>query len=150
MQDIVDNADISSKEWWEQLFIKQKGLFEFLIENKQTFQKSRRIYFSDYIEQVVLLNKTRISYNQHGARDLLTYGFYCYCKQKGIAVTEYETHTIIYDYEQDETITPNFSINGKGVICESGDEFLVAYGNKKHIFSTNTANIFAEFDKVIR
>lgn len=151
LQDIIDNADISNKEWWEQLLIRQKELFKFLVENKQTFQKTRRIYFGEYVNQVILLNKTRISYNQQGARDLLTYGFYCYCKQKGVSVSEYADYAIVYDYEQDDDIKPNFSLNGKNVICESDDDkILILCGGKKYSFSVDTDDIFAEFDKIIK
>lgn len=151
LQDIIDNADISIKIWCEQLLIRQKELFKFLIENKQTFQKTRRIYLGENIGQVILLNKTRISYNQQGARDLLTYGFYCYCKQKGVSVSEYADYAIVYDYEQDDDIKPNFSLNGKNVICESDDDkMVISCGGKKYSFSIDTDNIFAEFDKIIK
>lgn len=153
LQDIINSADISSKEWWEQLLIRQVGLFEFLVENKQTFQKTRRIYFGEYVNQVILLNKTRISYNQQGARDLLTYGFCRYCKQKGVNVSEYADYAIVYDYEQDDEIKPNFSINAKSVICKSddkdNDKMVISCGSKKYSFSIDTDNIFAEFDKVL-
>ncbi|MGX2973029.1 GmrSD restriction endonuclease domain-containing protein [Helicobacter sp. T3_23-1059] len=149
LQDIVDNADISSRKWWEQLLIRQEGLFEFLVENKQTFQKTRRIYFDDYNEQVILLNKTRVSYNQVGARDLLTYGFYCYCKQKGISVSEYENSAIIYDYEQDDEIKPNFSINNKGIIIAIVDDKGIIVYDTQEFFIDIKGDIFAEFDKVL-
>lgn len=149
LQDIVNSADISSRKWWEQLLIKQKGLFEFLVKNKQTFQKTRRIYFCETNEQVILLNKTRASYNQVGARDLLTYGFYCYCKQKGISVSEYGNSAIIYDYEQDDEIEPNFSINNKGVIIAFDDEIAIIIFDDKDFLININGDIFAEFDKVL-
>ena len=148
LQDIVNGANISTRKWWEQLLIRQKGLFEFLVENKQTFQKTRRIYFGESTKQVILLNKTRASYNQSGARDLLTYGFYCYCKQKGISVSEYKNGAIIYDYEQDDKIEPNFSINDKGVIVMFDDEIVVNYNNKDFLIDIN-GDIFKEFDRII-
>lgn len=130
--------------------MRQVGLFEFLVENKQTFQKTRRIYLGENVGQVILLNKTRISYNQQSARDLLTFGFYRYCKQKDVNVSEYADYAIVYDYEQDNDIKSNFSISGKNVICESNDDKMaISCGSKKHSFSIDTDNIFAEFDKVL-
>lgn len=152
MQDIIDDCDLSSKEWWEQLLIKQEGLFEFLNKKKQSFQHtrriySRRIYFGNYTEQVVLLNKTKVTYNQNGARDLLTYGFYLYCKDMGFNVSNYSDYAIIYNYEQD-SIEANFYINGVCIICDSV-ESKITIGKQKFAINLD-GDIFREFDRIAR
>ncbi len=161
LQDIVNGANISTRKWWEQLLIRQKGLFEFLVENKQTFQKTRRIsdtssisaYFDyRYVEQKILTHKTKKSYY---ALDLMTYSFYLYCKQKGLKPTwDEDTFTIFYnEYEQDDEIEPNFSINNKGVIIAIFNDDgivdgIIIYGNKEFDIDIN-GDIFKEFDKVL-
>lgn len=88
MQEIIDDDDLSKKEWWEQLLIGQKELFEFIDEKKKTFQKYSRIrYFvdsEDSVNKVELLPGLK---NTTNVRDLLDYGFYCYCKERGLPIS---------------------------------------------------------------
>lgn len=147
MQDIIDDCDLSSKEWWEQLLIKQEGLFEFLNEKKQPFQKTRRIYFGDYTKQVILLNKTKVTYNQKYAKDLLTYGFYLYLQNLGFNVSTYDEEAVIYDYEQD-SIKANFSVNGVSIICNSEKSHITIDKQKFHI--DLEGDIFKEFERIAR
>lgn len=147
MQDIIDDCDLSSKEWWEQLLIKQEGLFEFLNETRRPFQYTRRIYFGDYTEQVVLLNKTKVTYNQNNARDLLTYGFYLYLQNLGFNVSAYDSEAVIYYYEQD-SIEANFYINGVCIICDSVESKITI--GKQNFAINLDGDIFREFDRIAR
>lgn len=147
MQDIIDDCDLSSKEWWEQLLIKQEGLFEFLNEKKQSFQHTRRIYFGNYTKQVVLLNKTKVTYNQNNAKDLLTYGFYLYLQNLGFNVSAYDSEAVIYDYEQD-SIKENFKVNGVSIICNSEKSQITI--DKQKFDIDLEGDIFKEFDRIAR
>ena len=147
MQDIIDDCDLSSKEWWEQLLIKQEGLFEFLNEKKQSFQHTRRIYFGNYTEQVVLLNKTKVTYNQNNAKDLLTYGFYLYLQNLGFNVSAYDNEAVIYDYEQD-SIKANFKVNGVSIICNSEKSQIII--DKQKFDIDLEGDIFKEFERIAR
>lgn len=147
MQDIIDDCDLSSKEWWEQLLIKQEGLFEFLNEKKQSFQHTRRIYFGNYTKQVVLLNKTKVTYNQNNAKDLLTYGFYLYLQNLGFNVSAYDSEAVIYDYEQD-SVKENFKVNGVSIICNSEKSQITI--DKQKFDIDLEGDIFKEFDRIAR
>lgn len=146
MQDIINDCDLSSKEWWEQLLIKQEGLFKFLNEKTQPFQKTRRIYFWQYTKQVVLLNKTKVTYNQKYAKDLLTYGFYLYLKNLGFNVSTYDEEAVIYDYPQDSKA--NFSVNGVSIICNSEKSHITIDKQKFRI--DLEGDIFKEFERIAR
>lgn len=113
LQDIIDNADISNKKWWEQLLIRQAGLFGFLVENKKIVQKTRRIRFWD--KKVELLPAIKSTKN---VRDLLDYGFYLYCKEKEIQnISEYISNE--EQYGNQYPLESHFTINNKEVLCDS-------------------------------
>ena len=148
MQDIIDDCDLSSKEWWEQLLIKQEGLFEFLNEKRETLQNTRRIYFWQDAKQVVLLNKTKAIKNQKNAKDLLTYGFYLYLQNLGFNVSAYDNEAVIYDYEQDSNTKANFSVNGVSIICDSEKSQIII--DKQKFDIDLEGDIFKEFERIAR
>lgn len=140
LQDIIDNADISSKKWWEQLLIRQKKLFKFLVENKQPFQKTRRIRFWDKKVELLPAIKSR-----KNVRDLFDYGFYLYCKDKKIQnISEY-----ISDEEQygDPPLQSHFTINNKEVLCDSMNAKITF--DKQEFSIDMDGDIFVEFDRII-
>ena len=89
MQKVIDDADVEGHGWWEQILIKQKGVFEFFEEYRhKAFQQACRIRFFEvgkafsedyFIEKAELLRGLR---NTKDAVDLLGYGFYNYCLEE--------------------------------------------------------------------
>lgn len=133
MQYMIENANLSEKSWWEYLLIKQKGLFEF---------RFRRIRLWD--DKVELLPGIK---NKKNIRDLLDYGFYLYCKELNLEVSEYERDEEQYHWIYD--IKSHFKVNKKIVICHSGkEEIQIA----KETFKINLdigIDIFSEFKKIL-
>lgn len=69
----------------------------------------------------------------------------------GVNISEYADYAIVYDYEQDDSIAPNFSANNKNILCVSDDDKItISCDGKKYSFSINTNDIFAEFDRIIK
>ncbi len=143
MKEIIGQCDFSQKNWWEQLLIKQEGLFEFLNEKRETFQRTRRIRFWDNPRKVELLPAIRSTKN---VRDLLDYGFYLYCKDKEIQnISEY-----ISDEEQYGNYYPlqsHFTINNKEVLCDSMNA-KITFGEQEFSIDMD-GDIFLEFDRII-
>lgn len=148
MKEIIDQCDFSTKEWWEQLLIKQEGLFEFLNEKRETFQRYRRIRFfsseNSKTNKVELLPATRSRTN---VMDLLDYGFYLYCKDK-------EVPNLSDNYESEEEqygniypLQSHFTINDKEVLCDSVNSKIVF--DKRDFLIDMRGDIFAEFDRII-
>lgn len=89
MQKVIDDTDMEGRGWWEQILIKQKGVFEFFDGYKQKiFQQACRIRLFDVIRprgggyfvwKAELLRGLR---NTKDAVDLLGYGFYNYCLEE--------------------------------------------------------------------
>lgn len=141
LQYIIDSADISNKEWWEQLLIRQVGLFEFLVENKKIVQKTRRIRFWD--KKVELLPAIKSTKN---VRDLLDYGFYLYCKDKRIQnLSEYTSDD--EQYGDRYSLQSHFAIGNKKVLCDSMNS-KITIGRQEFTIEME-GDIFAEFDKII-
>lgn len=163
MQAIIANTDLAQKQWWEQLLIGEEGLFDFLNERKKTFQRYRRIrYFhktkikttndSDYAK-IELLPKPSSTTN---VRDLLDYGFYCFCKRSYKDIEYYKDITIsTYDspheqYGSKYPLKSSFSLNNKKVLCNS-IESTINFDNKEYpITLKEGVNIFDEFEKVLK
>lgn len=147
MKYVIEHCDLSQKQWWEQLLIKQKGLFEFLNRKRQTFQRASRIRFwwneNNYIGKVELLPATRSTRN---VADLFDYGFYLYCKDKGIKnLSEYKSEE--KQYGDKYPLQPHFTINNKKVLCNSM-KYGIEFGNKAFIVYMKEG-IFKEFDRII-
>lgn len=147
MQEIIAQCDFSTKEWWEQLLIKQEGLFEFLNEKRQTFQQYRRIRFffdeNNNVNKVELLPASKSTRN---VADLFDYGFYLYCKDRGIKnVSEYKNEE--KQYGDQYPLQSHFTINNKKVLCNSM-KYGIEFGNKAFIVYMKEG-IFKEFDRII-
>ena len=143
MNGIIKQCDLSKKKWWEQLLIKQKGLFEFLNLTKQTFQRTRRIRFFDHLNKVELLPGLR---NTQNVMDLLDYGFYLYCKDKEIK--NLSTYTSDEEqYGNQYPLQPHFTINDKEVLCDSTNSKIIFDGEEFDI--DMSGDLFAEFDRII-
>lgn len=142
MQYMIEKTNLSEKRWWEYLLIKQEGLFEFLDEKSNVFQRFRRIrFFNDKVELLPgVMNRKNI-------RDLLDYGFYLYCKELNLEVSEYESDE--EQYHWDYKIKSHFKVNKKIVICHSGkEEIQIA----KETFKINLdvgIDVFREFKKIL-
>ncbi|MCL9821757.1 hypothetical protein NCR96_08420 [Helicobacter sp. 14348-15] len=117
-------------------------MFDFLNENRNVASRSSRIRLSTEHDKVELLSGTKSTKN---VRDLFDYGFYIYCQNKDLKLSDYD-----YDGIQSSTqhrIKSHFSINGKEVWCDNAQQKLYIGENKFQInFNTN---IFEEFEKVI-
>lgn len=143
MREIIAQCDFSQKNWWEQLLIKQEGLFEFLNAKKEIFQRTRRIRFWDNPRKVELLPAIRSTKN---VRDLLDYGFYLYCNDKKIQnLSEYTSDE--EQYGNQYPLESHFKINGKEVLCNSMNA-KITFGKQEFSIDMD-GDIFAEFDKVL-
>lgn len=146
MQEVIKKTDLSQKEWWEQLLIGESDLFDFLNERKETFQRYSRIrYFNniDKIDKVELLPGLR---NTTNVKDLLDYGFYCYCKDRGLKISEYECSEKQYG----EITQSHFSLNNMEVLCNSM-ESKIYFNNKEYPINLEKGNnIFDEFDRILK
>ncbi len=151
MGKIIDNCDLSKKTWWEQLLIGEEGLFDFLNERKETFQRYRRIrYFYD-VDKVELLPASKSTTN---VRDLLDYGFYCYCKkryceeQSKYHLTPYECSEKQYGTEYE--LQSHFSLNKIKVLCKSTDSKILFGDQEYSIALQKGSGIFNEFDRILK
>ena len=143
MREIIAQCDFSQKNWWEQLLIKQEGLFEFLNAKKEIFQRTRRIRFWDNPRKVELLPAIRSTKN---VRDLLDYGFYLYCNDKKIQnLSEYTSDE--EQYGNQYPLESHFKINNKEVLCNSMNA-KITFGKQEFSIDMD-GDIFAEFDKVL-
>lgn len=141
MQEVISQTDVSQKEWWEQLLIGEEGLFNFINEKKETFQRYRRIRYLE--NKVELLPGLR---NRTNIKDYLDYGFYCYCERKGYGVADYTCDEKQYG----EISQPHFSLNNKEVLCNS-KKSIICFGDKEYqIKLKKGTDIFSEFDKVLK
>lgn len=93
-----------------------------------------------------MLNKTKVTYNQKYAKDLLTYGFYLYLQNLGFNVSTYDEEAVIYDYPQDSKA--NFSVNGVSIICNSEKSHITIDKQKFRI--DLEGDIFKEFERIAR
>ncbi|WP_289188994.1 DUF262 domain-containing protein, partial [Helicobacter japonicus] len=112
MQEVIKKTDLSQKEWWEQLLIGEPALFDFLNERKETFQRYSRIRYFDDIDKVELLPGLR---NTTNVKDLLDYGFYCYCKDRDLSrVSMYECGE--KQFGDKFELLPHFSLDNMKVL----------------------------------
>ncbi|WP_213269324.1 hypothetical protein [Campylobacter vulpis] len=153
MQSIIDEIDLTQKEWWEQLLIGEEEMFKYLNGGEKDFQKSRRIKYFDKnlngitsnlkdIAKVILLPGQR-----HGpyATDLLGYGFYCYCKKKEMELSSYESE----EWRGEKIVGSHFSLNDIKVSCDSIEQKIV-FGDKEYKINLEKGNnIFVEFDRIL-
>ena len=143
MQEVIKKTDLSQKEWWEQLLIGESDLFDFLNERKETFQRYSRIRYFNNIDKVELLPGLR---NTTNVKDLLDYGFYCYCKDRGLKISEYECSEKQYG----EITQSHFSLNNMEVLCNSM-ESKIYFNNKEYPINLEKGNnIFDEFDRILK
>ncbi|STP09355.1 DUF262 domain-containing protein [Helicobacter cinaedi] len=154
MQSIIDKIDLTQKEWWEQLLIGEQKIFDFLNEKKEVFQRCRRIrYFgktsspvANNLKDIVKVELLPGLRNRTNVRDLLDYGFYCYCsKKKEIRLSSYECKEEQYG----EIFEPHFSLNNVKVLCDSIEQKIV-FGDKEYKINLEKGNnIFVEFDRIL-
>ncbi|MDE5591996.1 MAG: DUF262 domain-containing protein, partial [Helicobacter sp.] len=153
MQEIIDNTNLSSKQWWEQLLIRQQELFAFLNEKKGPFYKCRRIrYFNKKSRRIIdsIKNVSKVDLlpdrsNKKNVRDLLDYGLYCYCKEKTLDVSEYENDEEQYgDIEK-----PHFALNGKPILCDSSKTKII-YDSQEYPINLEKINVFDEFERILK
>lgn len=147
MQEVIKKTDLSQKEWWEQLLIGEPAPFDFLNERKETFQRYSRIrYFFDSensVNKVELLPGLR---NTTNVKDLLDYGFYCYCKDKGLKASKYECSEKQYG----EITQSHFSLNNIEVLCNSMESKIYFDDEEYPINLEKGSNIFNEFDRILK
>ncbi len=145
MREIIKQTDLSQKEWWEQLLIGKSALFDFLNERKETFQRYSRIRYFDNINKVELLPGLS---NTTNVRDLLDYGFYCYCKDKSLEVSEYECNEKQYGGKFE--LLPHFSLDNMKVLCNSMESKIYFDDKEYPINLEKGSNIFNEFDRILK
>lgn len=146
MQEVIKKTDLSQKEWWEQLLIGEPALFDFLNERKETFQRYSRIRYFDDIDKVELLPGLR---NTTNVKDLLDYGFYCYCKDRDLSrVSMYECGE--KQFGDKFELLPHFSLDNMKVLCNSM-ESKIYLNNKEYLINLEKGNnIFNEFDRILK
>ncbi len=129
--------------WWDQLLIKQKGLFEFVNAKKDIAPRSRRIAFEwhdSVMIRVFLCNGTKLFYST--ALDLLGFGFYLYCQEKNITgLSPY----INDNKEKNYPKSTHFKIHGKRVCADSQNK-TIHIG--KESYPIDLGNVFSSFDRV--
>ncbi|WP_270982510.1 DUF262 domain-containing protein [Campylobacter helveticus] len=154
MQNIINKIGLTQKEWWEQLLIGEPKMFDF-INKKEIFQRYRRIRFFDKelnpignnLKDVVKVELLPGLRNTTNVRDLLDYGFYCYCKRKELLLSPYECKekqygTMFEPYS-------HFSLNGVKVLCNS-QKSKIYLDNKEYLIQLQRrSSIFDEFDKIL-
>lgn len=147
MQEGIKKTDLSQKEWWEQLLIGESALFDFLNERKEAFQRYSRIrYF--YLEHSVKVELLPGLRNITNVKDLLDYGFYCYCEDKGLKVSEYECGDKQYGDKFD--LSPHFSLDDMEVLCNSMESKIYFDEKEYPINLEKGSNIFNEFDRILK
>ena len=77
----------------------------------------------------------------------MDYGFYLYCKELNLEVSEYESDEEQYHWEY--KIKSHFKINKKIVICHSGKEEIQIAKDKFKINLDIGVDIFSEFKKIL-
>lgn len=146
MEELIEQTDLSQKKWWEQLLIGEVELFDDH-NKKEKFQRYPRIRRFDHEE----VNKFELlpgSRNVTSVKDMLGYGFYCYCKRRGLPISEYECSE--KEYGAESKISPYFSLHGEQVWCGSMQS-IIKWGNKEYSIRLQEGNhIFDEFDGVLR
>ncbi|RDU69683.1 DUF262 domain-containing protein [Helicobacter cholecystus] len=145
MREIIKQTDLSQKEWWEQLLIGEPALFDFLNERKEVFQRYSRIRYFDNINKVELLPGLR---NTTNVKDLLDYSFCCYCKDKGLKVSEYECSE--KQYGDKFELLSHFSLDNMKVLCNSM-ESKIYFDDKEYPINLEKGNnIFNEFGRILK
>lgn len=145
MKKVIENTDLSQKEWWEQLLIREPALFDFLNEKKETFQRYSRIRCFFDINKFELLPSPRATTN---VRDLLDYGFYCYCKDRDLKISGYECGEKQYGDEFELLL--HFSLDDMEVLCDSVESKIYFDEKEYEINLEKGNNIFNEFDKILK
>ena len=148
MQEIIEQTikkpDFLEKEWWEQLLIREPALFGFLNEGrKETFQRYSRIRCFFNINKFELLPSPRATTN---VRDLLDYGFYCYCKDRDLKISGYECGE--KQYGDEFKLSRHFSLDDMEVLCDSMESKI--YFDEKEYEINLEYEIFNEFDRILK
>lgn len=147
MQEVIKNTDLSQKEWWEQLLIREPALFDFLNERKEIFQRYRRIRYW-YMEDKVKIELLPGLSNTTNVKDLLDYGFYCYCKDKSLEISEYECNE--KQYGDKFELSSHFFLDNRKVLCNSM-ESKICFDDKEYPINLKKGNnIFNEFDRILK
>ncbi|WP_104750499.1 DUF262 domain-containing protein [Helicobacter cynogastricus] len=143
--DYTNSNAFLQREWWDQLLIKQKGLFEFVNAKKDIAPRSRRIAFEwhdSVVIRVLLCNGTKLFYST--ALDLLGYGFYLYCQEKNAAgLSPY----INDNKEKDYPKSTHFKIHNKRVCADSQNK-KIHIG--KESYPIDLGDVFNSFDRVLK
>ncbi|EKP4838826.1 hypothetical protein P3P13_000208 [Campylobacter upsaliensis] len=154
LQQIVEEIDLTQKEWWQQLLIGEKELFNFFNKKKETFQRYCRIRYFDKDRKLITKKLENIGKvellpglrNRTNVRDLLDYGFYCYCKKKEMGLSSYECKEEQYG----KIVESHFSLNNVKVLCDSIEQKIV-FGDKEYKINLEKGNnIFIEFDRILK
>ena len=156
LQKVIDDADMEGCGWWEQILIKQKGVFEFFEEYKhKVFQLACRIRFFDvgkafsedyFVEKAELLHGLK---NTKDAIDLLGYGFYKYCECRGLKLGDYA----VCDFGEKEWRGLKFEVESHGVVVQcNGAKSSITIGNNDPypINLYEVEDIFEEFDAALK
>ena len=151
MQKVIDGVNAIGRDWWEQILIKQKGVFEFFepYKNKEA-NKFCRIYCPEDVHKVVLLPRRNM--NSKNAMDLLGYGFYNYCE---VVMGSVDAPTPLGDGE-DGSSELKFGLHKGNVYQDivvrcNGAESSIAIGNNDPypINLYEVEDIFEEFDAAL-
>ncbi|WP_157142626.1 DUF262 domain-containing protein [Brachyspira pilosicoli] len=149
---IINNTNLKNKLWFEYLLIKDKNLFEY-IGKEETFQNCGRIrkhFYNNNVIDCLLLPPVK---GKKEARDLLSYSFYLYIKDKA-EVSDFKTEVQYDKYEDNRNKNSYFSVkvNGKDkeVICDSINS-IIKIGTKKYEINLQIgSDIFKEFDRILK
>lgn len=150
LQEVIDSTYMGKKNWWEQILIKQGELFEFLNKNKDRFESYPRIRNKF---RGVNKNKYELLPNKRNfvnVRDVLDFGFYCYCRDKGYDIEPNEYKSPEPQYGTKYPLVSHFSISNQPVICDS-IESRIQIGKQRFAISLQKSkNIFHEFDRILK
>ena len=79
---------------------------------------------------------------------MLDYGFYCYCEDKGLKVSDYECGDKQYGDKFD--LSPHFSLDDMEVLCNSMESKIYFDEKEYPINLEKGSNIFNEFDRILK
>lgn len=139
MQGVINSTVLPSKCWWEQILIGRKEIFELYNAKKQTFQRYARIWRKSNERgalKIELLEGLR-RLDEKKSKDLLALGFYYFCKERGLEVSEE------FKNEKDW----QFKLGGKKVFCDSVNE-KIRIGCDEFSLNLN-GDVFGEFERIL-
>ena len=163
IKEVMGSASWLQKPWWEQLMIAREEIFGFIggsFGNKVRFipknnpaSNLRSWQKRSIVIKVELLLKSK---STKDVKDVLDYGFYLYCKERGLELSEHESDK--EQYGSNHTLASYFRLEGHEVLCNSmesakgvvyqGPSIIV--GDRNYPINLNEGcDVFAEFEGVL-